>query len=403
MTKKWLLISPVIFLFIVGSYFLFIQPATLPAPTGPYAVGRSDFFWTDLNRREPHEQAQHEHRIVPVSLYYPAMPPKDQQRIPYSPLVIEKITTYINTQFHIPKILLKPLQDLKTHSYKEAPQALHKQKLPLIIFSHGLTGSPNSYSNLIEHLASHGYIVAAITHAYASEDITLSDGAILKHSINLEGQRYPLKKAIREFEQELWTGDVRFLLDELEKMQLEATTTILAAIDLNKIGIIGHSFGGSTATQSCRLDRRFKAGINMDGGLNGPNFLAPFNTPFMLLLAEKASEKSTPEALAKRGYNSLDELKDSQLHYETGMKLLFDALIGDKFCITLQGAQHNTFSDDPVISKSSLLLKLCTLRETTPFSLLTNNYTLQFFDQYLKGKRSALLAGIEGQQLTIPK
>ena len=375
MTKKWLLISPVIFLFIVGSYFLFIQPATLPAPTGPYAVGRTDFFWTDLNRHEPHEQAQHEHRIVPISVYYPASLPQEQQPIPYSPLWIAQIKIHITTQYHIPPQLLRSIEKLKTHAYKDAPLATHEQKFPLLVFSHGITSSPNFYTNIIEHLTSHGYIVAAITHTYASQDITLPDGSTLKHKINWQGLDYPLKKAGYEFEQELWTGDVRFLLDKLEKLDPEIVSPVLSSIDLSKIGIIGHSFGGSTAVQACRFDSRFKAGINMDGGLNGPNPLAPFNTPFMFLLAE--------------GYKSLEEL--------------FDVLTGDKFYITMPGAKHDTFSDEPVISKSCSLTKLCTLRETTPFSLLTNNYTLQFFDQYLKGKKSALLADIEGQRLTIPK
>ncbi|MEI0739748.1 hypothetical protein VQ056_29130 [Paenibacillus sp. JTLBN-2024] len=40
-------------------------------------------------------------------------------------------------------------------------------------------------------------------------------------------------------------------------------------LDLNKVGMFGHSFGGATAAQMLLADGRVKAALNMDGTLYG--------------------------------------------------------------------------------------------------------------------------------------
>lgn len=49
---------------------------------------------------------------------------------------------------------------------ERAPLAVEVASMPLIIFSHGLYGIRTSYSTSCTHLASHGYLVAAIEHRY---------------------------------------------------------------------------------------------------------------------------------------------------------------------------------------------------------------------------------------------
>ncbi|MBM3886626.1 hypothetical protein FJ364_01735, partial [Candidatus Dependentiae bacterium] len=281
MLKKILLI-----LFVVaacGFYLLFIRPAQLPRPASSsyreisFKVGRIDYFLEDRSRVDPHQQALHEFRIVPVSFYYPVScgEKKLPSPLPYSPQMIEKVKSVAEKHFRMPRILLRPLDKLKTHSYKDAPLSRSDEQYPLIIFEHGLGSTPDFYTNLIEHLVARGgFIVAAISHAYASRNVILPDGKILKSALWWDGMRYPRKAVMREIEQQLWMEDVLFLLDQLFTKKLQSP--VITAIDVERIGIIGHSFGGSTAAQLCRLDNRIKAGVNMDGGLNGPDFLEPF-------------------------------------------------------------------------------------------------------------------------------
>ncbi|MDX3585019.1 hypothetical protein OG920_43265 [Streptomyces europaeiscabiei] len=61
------------------------------------------------------------------------------------------------------------------------------------------------------------------------------------------------------------------------------------ALDLDRIGMYGHSAGGITAAETMRVDRRIDAGINMDGTLQHsgteylPVALEGLDRPFMLM------------------------------------------------------------------------------------------------------------------------
>lgn len=46
-------------------------------------------------------------------------------------------------------------------------------KLPLVMFSHGLGGVPDVYQVLLQDLASHGFLVAAVEHNDGSAAVTL--------------------------------------------------------------------------------------------------------------------------------------------------------------------------------------------------------------------------------------
>src|SRR5206468_10399646 len=59
------------------------------------------------------------------------------------------------------------------------PVADTRQKLPVLVFSHGYTGIPSSYSALREDLASHGYAVLSIVHPYEATAATLSNQRVV--------------------------------------------------------------------------------------------------------------------------------------------------------------------------------------------------------------------------------
>ncbi len=105
---------------------------------------------------------------------------------------------------------------------------------PVIVFSHGLSGDRKGFMNVSRHLASHGYAVAALDHPGSNRqqlDAVLSGNA---REIATPGEfrDRPL--------------DVSFLLDELARLNA-ADSNFIGQLDLDKVGIIGHSFGGYTA------------------------------------------------------------------------------------------------------------------------------------------------------------
>jgi platelet-activating factor acetylhydrolase len=58
--------------------------------------------------------------------------------------------------------------------HPDAPPA--EGRFPLVIFSHGLVGTRNTYSHFCSSLASEGYVVVAVEHADGSSPCVVRDG-----------------------------------------------------------------------------------------------------------------------------------------------------------------------------------------------------------------------------------
>ncbi len=123
-------------------------------------------------------------------------------------------------------------------AYRDSPIIEGKQSLPLIVLSHGYTGYRTLMFYLGEHLASHGYIVAAIDHT----DSTNADVDMLKSP----GAGFPSTLYNRARDQQL-------TLDYLTK----ENTFISSHIDPHKAGLVGYSMGGYGALNTLGACYRF--------------------------------------------------------------------------------------------------------------------------------------------------
>jgi predicted dienelactone hydrolase len=107
-----------------------------------------------------------------------------------------------------------------------------RTSIPVIIFSHGLSSRPEDYEEALRHLASHGFLVAAPQHPG-------SDAIWLKEMLQgLHRNIYHLNEFIDR------PKDISFVIDELSRRN---QPEFKGKLDLNKVGIAGHSFGGYTA------------------------------------------------------------------------------------------------------------------------------------------------------------
>ncbi len=105
---------------------------------------------------------------------------------------------------------------------------------PVIVFSHGFGSVRTDLRYLAEHLASHGYVVAALEHPGSNETNTNSA---------LQGKTRVVKP--QEF---LYRAqDISFVLDELEKLNQTANNSLQGKLATNKAMVVGYSFGGGTA------------------------------------------------------------------------------------------------------------------------------------------------------------
>ena len=104
---------------------------------------------------------------------------------------------------------------------------------PTIVFSHGLGSVRTDLRYLAEHLASHGYVVAALEHPGSNE--TNTNAAIAGKSRLLAPQEFLDRPK-----------DISFVLDELAKLN-QTDDNLQGKIAIDRSMIIGYSFGGATA------------------------------------------------------------------------------------------------------------------------------------------------------------
>jgi dienelactone hydrolase len=119
-------------------------------------------------------------------------------------------------------------------------------KWPLIIYSHASGGHRRAATFLTTHLASHGYFVAALDHSEViAPELVRKQGELEREKL----ARWEAVIAAR-------VPDVEFLLDRLLEGHLLGSEMKL---DGDRIGIVGHSFGGWTALAVPESDSRMGA------------------------------------------------------------------------------------------------------------------------------------------------
>jgi dienelactone hydrolase len=126
---------------------------------------------------------------------------------------------------------------------------------PLIVFSHYSGGHRRSATFLCTHLASHGYTVAALDHSeVVARELARQDG-------ETPAQRAARIDAIIASR----VPDVRFLLDHVLGLE-PASSAADITLDADRIGLVGHSFGGWTVLATPEVERRVRAVVALGPG-----------------------------------------------------------------------------------------------------------------------------------------
>jgi len=370
-----------------------------PAPSGTYALGTQQIRLTDPRRLELYTDAPGDHREITLRVTYPADRsaairefPRDEARTDPAALLT----------LLLPNSVTPSWGAVPTHARVGAPIA--SRSFPVLIFSHGFpTGSPEQSTVLIEELASHGYVVMAINHAWQSIGYEFADGSradlgVLRKRERTLGPPQTAQQALQE--QALWTQvldgkdmpaakqaelikqaaaanprgtrfnslthqliseDQRFVMDSLGGLQ-DHDPVLAGHLDVERIGVLGYSAGGTASQMTCVLDRRCSAGINLDGFQPLLLELPPLQAPFMQMSSRDAKYRTIPHQGAAAA----------------------------SYFLYVKGASHLAFSDAmlsmPVVQRLDLLGTIATQRMYS----LTNGYALAFFDQHLLGRGEAL-------------
>ncbi len=358
-----------------------------PELTGKYSVGRANYDLVDPSRKEIFSGDPKAIREIVVTVYYPAAAPARAKPAPYAS---GKMADLLASQVHLPALAF---QLIHSHAYENVPVA--GGRFPVVLFSPGIGTPPLEYTNEVEDLASHGYIVAEIYHTYSVPVTVFADGRVatindagFRSEIEPDGTSQAQIDRDRNRIGSVWVADARFTLDQLTKLN-GSDPLLKGHLDLSAVGMYGHSFGGAAAAQVLEVDKRFKAGINMDGTAFAMTDSAKITQPFMWM----ASDYS--------------QVTDSQLQKINMTRTEFDGKIQEKnnqrdgflrslpfgYLFVLKGSTHNSYITDEGLLGGIVPGMNDPLAAINPTRAVTDidRYVVAFFDQYLKHQPSSLL------------
>ena len=354
----------------------------LPRPTGPRKVGRVSYYRVDTSRPELFTEDPNDHREVKFHIWYPT---DDTGGTPASYVDVSADDDVFKRSYSF--VGLDRVVRTRSSSLIGVGLSGSRRQYPVVIFSHGLGTVSGMYSAFIEDLASHGYIVVGVDSPYFSAAIRMPDGRIIVNQ-----SRRDTKPGAREEEAVVQARDLVFVLDELGHIDKDDTEHLFTGrLDLEHLGVFGHSRGGFAAPHACLLDRRFKACLNLDGyGMTPDVMKNGISQPYMHIEEiEPWLPPPTDQELAQSGQTRAEADRQAR-----DMKDAREVLFGRKmksgtYLVTVKGAVHNSFSNSAMISPDRYpAMKIDPVRAVE----ITRAYILAFFDKTLLGRRSALLA-----------
>jgi dienelactone hydrolase len=350
---------------------------TLPAPTGPFAVGRSIYDWTDDANLDALAPAPGTKRELLVWIWYPAAPGQSAATDDYLP---PQMRAAAGSAGGLLSFLTRDLSKVRAHSLPNSGVSPQQRSYPVVIMRTGASLEVWNYSTLAEDLASHGYIVVGFDAPYRTFTVVFPDGRVMRR-IPENNPEICLESTGQERDRcatrllAAWTADMAFVLDRLAQLNAsDASGKFTGRLDMTRVGVFGHSFGGAAAALFCHEDSRCKAGVDVDGAPHGSVIQAGISRPFMFLLSDHSHE-SGPEG--------------SQVGAD--IQSIYDRLPPDgRAFLEIRGANHFLFSDDGALLKSHILMRTLRMLGIVGIDgrrqLAVTAYCLRsFFDTYLKG------------------
>ncbi|MEM7661877.1 MAG: hypothetical protein AAF292_06485 [Pseudomonadota bacterium] len=396
---------------------LCIFPAhALPVPDGEYFVGMRTFELTDDSRYGVLGRPDHEPRKLLIHVWYPTESADENQRRPYfTDAEIETSAAALGRMRALRRVLRR-LKRANTNSYYGAPVASVNTPWPTLIYSHGFNLLANQNTALMEHLASHGYIIYAIQHPVDAADTIFADGQVIPFVSTGNDQttglsREELERVRRAYKQsrtspdlderlearltfwdyqinqqsrkfrtsaKVWLDDRRFVIDALSEGRAPASIAdLVSASDFSRSGHFGMSRGGSSAAAFCLVDDRCVASVNMDGG---DSHLTPFATTMptpLLMLHQDQSHQ----------YRQLNVQNDAPDHWSNDFSYEAFADAGSTTVtrISFKGFRHLSFTDYPWFVQNPAGSASLGQQSGTTIIDIQNDFVRSFFDKHMRG------------------
>jgi dienelactone hydrolase len=190
---------------------------------------------------------------------------------------------------------------------------------PVVVFTHGYTGTFTDYTFLFEDLASRGYVVASVDHTFEATAVEFPDGRFVESVFGSHlGKTMRADELSMDYAATVRLDDLKFAVNALESLNVGGSM-FAGKLDMSRLALAGHSLGAMTAILGVEHDSRFRAGVILDDVV--PNSaLSGTETPMLLLAAGR------------------DTWSEEE-------RRLWSGLRGPRIAVNLRGAEHLTLSD----------------------------------------------------------
>ncbi len=273
-------------------------------------------------------------RPIKVEVWYPALLGSGKELVTYDQVM---------GQFNDPKRPLIPFT-FSGRASRDAMPVTTEGMFPLVIVSHGYTGSRFLLTYLTENLASKGYVVVAIDHT----ESTFQDAAGFASTL--------LNRA----------KDDLFILNKIAELGKPTSKTFLSGlVDANNTALIGYSMGGYGALNAAGAGYSKTAltlFTNFSGGskalevrtMGHPDFISSYDQRIkaVVAFAPWGMERGVWDAEGLQGLKVptffVAGSQDDISGYEKGIKAIYTGAVNaDRYLLTYQNARHNVAPNPP--------------------------------------------------------
>jgi len=270
-----------------------------PFARGPLPVGVRTSILEDGRRG----------RQLPVEFWYPASDAHRRQDL--DPATCDRF---------------KQLPMAPEQTQKAVRHAAPREEIfPFVLFSHGFGGTRMQTTHFCTHLASHGYVVAAMDH-------TGNTTADLLEMAKTAGTSEPrdLAAEMRRFIEDR-PADAVFVIDQV------LAGAFGDCADADRIGMTGHSFGGWTTLATTARDERIRAALPLAPAGGRGNPLTRGGADPLHASLDLTWSKAVPTLYLVADFDTLLPL--------AGMHDLFERTRAPKQMVVLRDSDHFHFCD----------------------------------------------------------
>ncbi|WP_436501045.1 alpha/beta hydrolase family protein [Actinokineospora sp. HUAS TT18] len=246
---------------LVGTGVAHADPVALPEPSGAHDVGVTTLHLVDPTRKDPWDGSVRE---LMATVFYPA---RNVRKYPLAPQMTAQSAAYfaqIDVNFAHPELPKTGVDwaGTMTHAHVDAPPKGFRR--PVLIYSPGTADPRTINSGLAEDLASRGFVVVTVDHPGETTEVEFPGGRMRTIGLPADPRTNPqVARTILDTR----LADLRFVIDELEELATGGSR-LGRAMDVGRIGLYGHSVGGTAAAQVMFEDRRVAAAVNLEGYLD---------------------------------------------------------------------------------------------------------------------------------------